>query len=140
MFTMTVAGAESFAIPKECITSAEFITDIPKNSDARTGDVGTTLIVEGKILTATDGDPLDSTRQIALWSAVPSRRAECYRNVTLRNIRGDVVVREYTLPNAFVVGYSESFNDGEGVGTFVLKIKQKKDRIEHVIVSGGYLN
>ena len=139
MFTMTVAGSDTFTIPKECIESAKFITDIPQDSDARTGDVGTTLIVEGKILTATDGDPFDSTRQMALWSAVPSRRAECYRSVMLKNVRGDVVVREYVFPNAFVVDYNERFDDAEGVGTFTLKIKQKKDRIEHVAVNGGFV-
>jgi len=140
MFMMMVAGVETFTIPTECITSAKFTTDIPKSSDARTGDVGTTLVVQGKILTAVDGAPVDSTRQMALWSAVPSKRADCYRNVTLKNIRGNVVLREYNFPNAFVVDYNESFDDEEGVGTFTLKIKQKKDRIEHVLVTGGFSN
>jgi len=138
MFTMTVVGAETFTIPKECITSAKFTTDIPKSSDARTGDVGTTLVIQGKILTALDGAPVDSTRQMALWSAVPSKRPDCYRNVLLTNIRGAVVLREYNFPNAFVVDYNESFDDEEGVGTFTLKIKQKKDRIEYVTVNGGF--
>ena len=140
MFMMTVAGLETFTIPKECIVSAKFITDIPKDSDARTGDVGTTLVVEGKILTAVDGAPLDSTRYMALWSAVPSKRPDCYRNVLLKNVRGNVVLREYNFPNAFVVDYKESFDDEEGVGTFTLKIKQKKDRIEYVTVNGGFPN
>ena len=140
MFTMTVVGAETFTIPKECIVSSKFITDIPKNSDARTGDVGTTLVVTGRILTAVDGDPFDSTRQIALWSAVPSKRADCYRHVMLKNVSGNVTIREYSFPNAFVVDYKESFDDEEGVGTFTLKIKQKKDRIEHVMVNGGFLS
>ncbi|MCL2865484.1 MAG: membrane-associated protease 1 [Lachnospiraceae bacterium] len=136
---MTVAGADTFQIPKECIVSTKFITDIPKNSDARTADVGTTLVVTGKILSAVDGDPFDSTRQMALWSTVPAKQAECYRSVTVENVRGNVVVRKYTIPNAFVVDYVESFGDTEGVGTFTLTIKQKKDRIEHVAVDGSYL-
>jgi len=140
MFTMTVAGADTFTISKKCIVSAKFTTDIPKDSDARTGDVGTTLVVEGKILTAVDGGSFDSTRQLALWSVVPSKRAECYRNVILKNVRGNVTVREYVFPNAFVVDYKENFDDNEGVGTFTLTIKQKKDRIEHVSVSGGFLS
>jgi len=135
---MTVVGAETFKIPKECIESAEFITDIPKDSDARTADVGTTMVIKGKILTAIDGDPLDGTQQMALWSAVPAKRADCYRNVTLKNVRGNVVIREYMFPNAFVVDYVENFDDKEGVGTFELKIKQKKDRLEHVTVNGGF--
>ena len=138
MFTMTVAGAETFTVSKECIASAKFITNITKDSDARTADMGTTLEIRGKVLTAVDGDPFDSTRKMALWSTVPAQKADCYRNVTLKNVRGNVVVREYNFPNAFVVDYVENFDDKEGVGTFTLIIKQKKDRIEHVAVNGGF--
>lgn len=138
MFKMNVAGAEAFEVAKECIKSVQFTTDIPMDSNARTADVGTTMIVEGKILTAVDGDPFDSTRQLALWSAVPAEDSKCYRNVTVENIRGGVVERKYTFPNAFVVDYVESFGDTEGVGTFTLKIKQKKDKIEKVLIEGGY--
>jgi len=139
MFTMTVTGADTFKVPKKCIVSAEFVSDIPMDSDARTGDVGTTLVVEGKILTAVGGEAFDSTRQMALWSVVPSKRSDCYRDVMLKNVRGNVVVREYNFPNAFVVDYEERFDDADGVGAFTLKIKQKKDRIEHVTVNGGFL-
>ena len=135
---MTVAGADTFTVPKECIESVEFITDIPKDSDARTADVGTTIIVRGKVLTALDGDPQDSTRGMALWSAVPAKKADSYRAVTVKNVRGNVVVREYMFPNAFVVDYVENFDDKEGVGSFTLKVKQKKDRIEQVTVNGGF--
>jgi len=138
MFTMNVVGLESFDIPKECIKSVKFSTDIPKDSDARTADVGTSLVVTGKILTAVDGDPFDSTRQIAMWSAVPATNAACYRNVTVKNVRGGIVEREYNLPNAFIVDYAEDFDDAEGTGTFTLVMKQKKDLIERVSIEGGF--
>ena len=138
MFKMKVVGAETFEITKECITSTKFITDIPKDSDARTSDVGTTIVIEGRILTAVDGDPFDSTRQMALWSTVPAKKADCYRNVIIEHIRGNVVVRNYVFPNAFVVDYVERFGNTEGVGTFKLTVKQKKDRLEHVAVNGGF--
>jgi len=138
MFRMMVAGAEAFEVAKECIKSVSFTTDIPMDSNARTADVGTTMVIQGKILTAVDGDPFDSTRQLAQWSAVPAENFSCYRNVVLENIRGGVVERKYTFPNAFVVDYVESFGDTEGVGIFTLKIKQKKDKIENVVIEGGY--
>jgi len=136
---MTVTGPEIFTIPKRCIVSVKFHTDTPKDGAARTEDVDMTLIVEGKILVDVDSDKFESVRQLALWSMVPSKRADCYRNVSLKSVRGKVVVREYNFPNAFVVEYKERFSDKEGVGIFTLKIRQKKDRIEHVAVSGGYL-
>lgn len=138
MFTMTVAGAAPFEVPKECIKKVRFTTDIPMDSNARTADVGTTMVIEGKILTAVDGDPFDSTRQMALWSAVPAENSSCYRSVTIENIRGGIVERKYELPNAFVVDYAEYFGESDGVGRFVLKIKQKKDKIEKVVIEGGY--
>jgi len=138
MFTMNVVGTETFDIPRECIRSVTFSTDIPKDSDARTADVGTSLVVKGRVLTAVDGDPFDSTRQIAVWSAIPATSAACYRNVTVKNVRGGIVEREYNLPNAFVVDYIEDFSDTEGTGTFTLVMKQKKDRIEKVTIEGGF--
>ena len=138
MFTMTVTGAETFTIPKECIESAKLFSNIQMDSDARTKDVETALIVKGDILTAVEGDSYDSTQQIALWSAVPSGRADCYRQVTLTNVRSGVVVREYTLPSAFVVDYNESFDGKAGKGHFTLMIKQKKDQMEQVAVHGGF--
>ncbi|MNP63611.1 hypothetical protein D3C76_1590240 [compost metagenome] len=53
-------------------------------------------------------------------------------------IAADQVVREVSFPNAFVVDYTESFGDTEGVGTFSLYIKQKKDKTEFAKVLGGY--
>ena len=138
MFTITVTGAETFTIPKECIESAKFTTNIPKDCEACSSEVSKTLIIKGHILTSLDGDPFDSTRHMALWSAVPSGLADCYRNVRLTHVLYGIAVREYTLPNAFVVDYNESFNDKAGEGTFTLMIKQKKDQIENVAVHGGF--
>ena len=68
-YKVTVEGVESFEIAKECVRSVKFTTDIPLDSNARTKDVGSTLTITGRILTAVDGDPFDSTRKLALWSA-----------------------------------------------------------------------
>jgi len=138
MFKMTVVGADTFEVARTSIISVGFSTDIPLDSDARTADVGSTLTIIGRILTAVDGDPFDSTRQMAVWSTVPASNMAAYRHVTVENVRGGVVERRYEFPNAFVVDYIEEFGDGEGVGTFTLKIKQKKDRLKYLVVEGGY--
>lgn len=138
MFRVTVSGTDTFEIVPECTKEVRFTTDIPLDSNARTKDVGTSMVIRGKILTAVDGDPFDSTRKLALWSAVPAEQAACYRNVTVENIRGGIVERKYSFPNAFVVDYKENFGDTEGVGEFVLVMKQKKDKIEQVSIVGGF--
>ena len=53
-------------------------------------------------------------------------------------IAASQVVRKYTYPNAFVVDYKETYGDVEGIGTFTLILKQKKDKMAQVSVEGGY--
>jgi hypothetical protein len=36
------------------------------------------------------------------------------------------------------VDYFESYGDTEGIGTFKLKVKQKRDKNEHIKIEGGY--
>lgn len=137
-YRVRVEGMESFEIAKECVRSVKFSTDIPLDSNARTKDVGSTLTITGRILTAVDGDPFDSTRKLALWSAVPAEKADCYRKVTIEHVAAGVMVRKYYFPNSFVIDYKEEYGDAEGTGTFVLVIKQKKDKIANITVEGGY--
>ena len=137
-YKVTVEGTESFEIAKECVRSVKFTTDIPQDSNARTKDVGSTLTITGRILTAVDGDPFDATKQIGQWSLVPAEKSDCYRKAVVEVIAASQVVRKYTFPNAFVVDYQEDYGDAEGVGTFTLIIKQKKDKMAQVAVEGGY--
>lgn len=135
---VTIEGQGSFEIAKECTKKVIYKTDIPLDSDARTKDVGSTLEISGRILTATDGDPADSTRQLGLWSMVPAEQAACYRSVTVEIIQAGIVERKYTFPNAFVVNYKEDFGNTDGVGEFKLTVKQKKDKLAAIAVDGGY--
>lgn len=137
-YRVTVEGMESFVVAKECVRSVAFTTDIPLDSNARTKDVGSTLKITGRILTAVDGDAFDSTRKLALWSAVPAERSDCYRKVTVEHVAAGIMERKYCFPNAFVVDYKEVFDDVDGTGTFTLVIKQKKDKINMITVEGGY--
>ncbi len=84
------------------------------------------------------GDPFDSTRKMALWSVVPAEKADSYRKVTAEYVAAGIMERKYCFPNAFVVDYKEDYGDEEGIGTFTLVIKQKKDKISTVTVEGGY--
>lgn len=122
-YRVTVEGMESFEIAKECVRSVKFSTDIPLDSNARTKDVGNTMVIKGRILTAVDGDPFDSTRKLALWSAVPAEKAECYRKVTVEHIAAGIMERKYYFPNAFVVDYKEDYEDAAGTGNFTLDRK-----------------
>ena len=132
------SSSETIDLNIESVETVEFSTDTPKDSNARSTDLGSTLKITGKILTAVDGDPADSTVKLSLWSMVPVEKAECYRKVTVDVISAGQVVRQILMPNAFVVDYEETYGDTEGVGTFCLTVKQKKDKLAGVVLNGGY--
>ncbi|WP_166241071.1 membrane-associated protease 1 [Paenibacillus turpanensis] len=137
-FRLKVEGSETIELGMDNIKTVQFDTDTPDDSNARSTDVGATLRLTGKIITATDGDSADDTMKLALWSLVSAEKADCYRKVTLEVIAADQVIRKVFFPNAFVVDYTENFGDTEGVGTFSLYIKQKKDKTEFTKIEGGY--
>ena len=130
-FKLKVEGPSTIELGTTIITGVKFRTDIPHDSNARS-------TITGKILTAVDGDPFDNTRQLGLWALVPAEKSDCYRKVSIEVIAASQVVRKYTYPNAFVVDYREDYGDVEGVGSFTLIIKQKKDKMAQVAVEGGY--
>lgn len=137
-FKLKVEGPSTIELGTTSIIGVKFRTDIPHDSNARSTDMGSTVEITGKILTAVVGDPFDSTRQLGLWALVPAEKSDCYRKVSIEVIAASQVVRKYTYPNAFVVDYKEDYGDTEGVGTFTLIIKQKKDKMAQVTVEGGY--
>ena len=137
-FTLKVEGPSNIELGTISIIGVKFRTDIPHDSNARSTDMGSTVEITGKILTAVDGDPFDSTRKMALWSVVPAEKADSYRKVTAEYVAAGIMERKYCFPNAFVVDYREDYGDEEGIGTFTLVIKQKKDKISTVSVEGGY--
>lgn len=136
---VTVNGASSFEIAKECVQKIKLRTDIPLDSNARTKDVGSTLEISGKILVSTDRDPFDSTRQLALWSVVPAEEALAYRQVEVEILNAGLVERKYSFPRAFVVDYKEDFSNSDGIGQFTITIKQKKDKLDKIEIEGGYI-
>jgi len=93
-FVLKVEGPETIELGLESIIAVEYSTDTPDDSNARSTDVGATLRIKGKILTATDGDNSDDTMKLGLWSLVPAEKSDCYRKVTLEVISADQVVRK----------------------------------------------
>ncbi|MFW2501446.1 membrane-associated protease 1 [Clostridium diolis] len=137
-FKVKIEGAETIDLSIESVQTVKLITDTPEDSNARSKDVGSTMVIKGKILTAVDGDTFDSTRKMGTWSLVPAEKADCYRKVTVEVISADQIIRKITYPNAFVVDYKETFGDTEGIGTFELVVRQKKDKLSTVTIEGGY--
>ena len=137
-FRLNVEGGDSIQLGIESIKNVKYKTDTPNDSNARSKDVGATLYVTGKILTAIGGGANDSTKNLGKWSLIPAEKADCYRRVTVEVVSAEQIVRKITFPNAFVIDYTEHYGDTEGIGTFDLVVRQKKDKLSDVTVEGGY--
>ena len=130
---LSIEGSESIKLQETSITGIEFGADIPHDSNARSTDLGSTVLITGKILAAVDGETADDTSKLAKWSLVPAEKSDCYRKVQINVVSASQIVRQITIPNAFVVGYEEN-----GAGTFRLLIKQKKDKMSNLKFEGGF--
>ena len=133
-----IEGSESINLPETSIMTVDFGADIPHDSNARSTDLGSTVLITGKILAAVDGEAADDTNKIARWSLVPAENSDCYRNVQIDVVNASQVVRQITVPNAFVIDYEEDFTDETGAGVFRLLIKQKKDKMVNLKFEGGF--
>ena len=135
---LNIQGADSISLDEHSIISCKFLTDTPDDSNARSTDVVNTMIIEGKILTAVGGEAADDTMKIAKWSCVRAESSDSYREATIEVVYANQIIRKIFFPNAFVVDYEEHYFDTEGVGTFTLVIRQKKDKFELTTIEGGY--
>jgi len=137
-FTLKVAGPDEVSLDIEHLNTISFDLDTPNDSNARSTDMNATLTITGKILTALDGAAADSSINIAKWSKIPAEDMTAYRKLEVEVINASLMVRKYTFPHAFVVDYTEDYGTGEGVGTFTLKVRQKKDKTDQIAIEGGW--
>ena len=133
---VSVTGADVVVFGEDNITSCIFTTETPNESNARSTSVSNTLVIKGKIFTAIGGEIEDDSLKIAKWTAASAEEQDAYRSVTVEVISINHIVRKITFPNAFIVDYREDYFDTEGVGTFELKIRQKKDKVELISIEG----
>lgn len=131
-------GSETIRFDERSITKVDFDSKSALDSNARATDYSLTIKVWGKMLYKLGGEGSDPTLALAQWSQVPSEKADCYRNVEISVISASQVVRQFTLPNAFVMEYSEEEDDETGVGTFYIHMKQKKDENAAIKIEGGF--
>lgn len=135
---LKIEGNESINLLETSIISVKFGADIPHDSNARSTDLGSTVLIKGKILAAVGGETADDTSKIARWSLVPAENADCYRKVQIDVVSASQIVRQISIPNAFVIDYEEDFTDDTGTGIFTLLLKQKKDKMANLKFEGGF--
>ena len=108
-FRMKISGgAEDIVFDERSITKVDFCSSSPADSNARATDFGLTA------------------------------KVDCYRSAEITAVSAGQIVRQFTLPNAFVMEYSEEVDDESGVGTFYIQMKQKKDENGAAKIEGGF--
>ncbi|MBR5912810.1 MAG: hypothetical protein IKZ58_00380 [Selenomonadaceae bacterium] len=137
-FRVKITGGKDVEFNEGIVTGVNFISDTPENCNARSTDLSVIMKLQGRINFSLGAEVEDSTVELANWALMPSDQANCYRNVEVKVINGGQVVRQYTYPNAFVMDYTEDLNDEEGVGTWTLLLKQKKDLTDKVELKGNF--
>lgn len=138
-FRMKITGGpEEIVFDERSITKVDFDSISSADSNARATDFGLTVKVWGKMLYKLGGEGNDPTLGLVKWSQVPSEKADCYRNAEVTVVSASQVVRQFTLPNAFVMEYTEEVDDESGVGTFFIHMKQKKDENTATKIEGGF--
>lgn len=138
-FRMKITGGpEEITFDERSIVKVDFNSISPADSNARATDFGMDVKVWGKMLYKLGGEGSDATLALAKWSQVPSEKSDCYRNAQVTVVSASQIVRQFTLPNAFVMEYSEEVDDESGVGTFYIHMKQKKDENAATQIEGGF--
>ncbi|MBE8953701.1 MAG: hypothetical protein SR1Q7_11250 [Quinella sp. 1Q7] len=137
-FRVKITGGKDVSFDEGIITAVDYISDTPDTANARSTDLGVILNIKGRINFSLGAEQEDSTVELANWALMPSDQADCYRNVQVQVVSGGQIVRQYTYPNAFVMGYTENLDDDEGVGSFEMLLKQKKDLTAKVELKGNF--
>jgi hypothetical protein len=136
---MKVKGLTTeITLDERAITRVTFDSDTPNDSNARATDYGLSVQIYGRMLFDLKAAAADPTIELAKWSQVPSYNEDCYRNFEVDVISASQIVRNYKLPQAFVVEYTEDLDVETGVGTFYIHVKQKKDENTQVKIGGGF--
>jgi len=131
-------GFHSANLPRENVKSFKAHTETPRTNDGRGTDTAVTMTMNGPIR-STDAVAIeDQTINLARW-ATEYDDAKAYSAATATAVASGQVIRNDVYPYAFVVCYSEKFDISAGVGTYNIVLRQKKDLLEAIVNTGGYI-
>ena len=139
-YTLKAEGSNPFNLNEETLKTLKFENTSADrtSSSARARDTYQTLKVTGRIRSDFGAAAKDETIGTAKWSLVPAVLSTAYQKITATAVAAGQTTRKYEFSQGFIVAYSEKFTDQSGVGSFSLTIRQKKDQLDQVMVSGGY--
>jgi len=137
-YKFKLEGVYSANLPQENVKSFRAHTETPRTNDGRGTDTAVTMTMSGPVRSVADGAISDETINLARW-ATEYDEAKAYSQATATAEASGQVLRRDVYPNAFVVRYSEKFDVSAGVGTYNIILRQKKDLLDLIVNTGGYI-
>jgi len=134
----TPSGSKGAGRGRDGLNLKEIDYNTPGSGNARATDIGLGVKIWGRINFSLKAELEDATVTLANWALQDSSVEAAYRKATVQVVASGQVVREYTMPNAFIVEYSEDLDDETGVGHFYVHLRQKKDLNAKVELKGGF--
>jgi len=130
---LTIKGQDGvITFGEKIISSANVEIDSPLNTKAKASMVDITLEVSG-YLNPPNAEFNDSdTLKLIEWAQYPAEKWEedLYRDVTVEVINNDKIFRKINLTKAFIVSYSETSSETNGVGSFSMLLRQRVDMLD----------
>lgn len=132
-FTLAIKGQESLYYGIDMITSAHVDVSTPLDSMAKSTTVAATAWITGKLFSVEESSSNSNTSKLFDWSLVEAKDKDSYRDVKVEVIHAnEKPFRTIHLPNAFVVKYSERYNEEKGHGEFSMILRQKADKLSDI--------
>lgn len=126
-------AAGSASLTEKAVSSVEFFSDSPDDSQSRTDNIGVTITIKG-IISSTQ----DETSVLPQWALVKEDQ-DWSATVTVNVLGNDGgTIRTMKFTDAFLVSYEETFVKNEGDGSFVLVVKQNKHENDQITLEGGF--
>jgi hypothetical protein len=103
---------------EKCINDIRFYTLQSDDYSSRHTNNRSSIKITGYI------DTDESTVGLYNWALLPATNPDCYKEITVEHYKSGKLLRKVTFSKAFVVDYSEEYSNDEGVGFFMLHIRQ----------------
>jgi len=115
------------------ITYLRFQNNLPGDPNVRAANGFVTAEVRGPIsYFEKAAHRRDTALKVFEWSLITPEKEGCYKDVTITYTH-DNIPTVFTMPSAFVVDYSQEYENEDGM--FTLVIRQRKDSLEDVTMA-----
>ncbi len=121
---------EDILLDEDYFKILNIVFDSPDGTEKKIDLIKNLVIISGDLNTKSQ----KHSATLSKWSLMKSTNPSAYRKLTIWIVNDDnKLFRKMEYPYCFVVDYNENY--GGTKDTFELKLKQKEDRLEDIVIS-----